>query len=734
MSETCDIFEFDSFHLDPARRSLIGRAGPIVLSARAFDILVLLVEHRGRVVTKDEIMSHVWRGTIVEENNLAVQISALRRALSDRASAVPLIVTIPGQGYRFVGQLTPPAEAIAAQPATPERPALVLPPPFVPPTPPPAPGFARRVWWLVPAFLAFAATSALLVRFSPHRAPYGATAVAPVPPRLSIAVLPFRNLGDDQRDNYLADAVSDDLTTDLAHLPGSVVIARESSDSFRGSTKLISDIGRALNVRYLLEGSLRREEDGFSINAQLIEAATNAHVWAQRFRVSRAKLGDAQENIVRNLASALGVTLVDAEVRRFLQAHTGAPDALDLFLQAQSILDRSDAPASFVSAQALLERAVVLDPNDVDALSALGWLLLRKMHNGADAQRAQDLAEARVRVDAALALARNNPVALAAEGIIQEADGRLEAAQGTFQRALSFDTNNVDARRGLSHCLLKLGHFDEAASLLQELLLIDPASPISGTRYSTLGYAYLMLGRLPEALTWLERAAANDPDPPVARNDLDRVEWDWLMRIGAIGLAGDPARAQALYAEYAKVWPHRTVWELGIQFTRAASAVPGVGRFLGALQAAGMPAFADEHADQSVPVTDLMGVHSMFDPTPRRAPGAETIDTARLTKLISTDHPPILDVGSGAASVPGADLRSADQLSSEQLQEYARTVTASGTPPVRSLVVMSDSSNGWASYNAVLQLRSAGLRIFWYRGGEEAWAAAGMKAQDRRSP
>jgi len=127
-------------------------------------------------------------------------------------------------------------------------------------------------------------------------------------------------------------------------------------------------------------------------------------------------------------------------------------------------------------------------------------------------------------------------------------------------------------------------------------------------------------------------------------------------------------------------------------------------------------------------------VHSMFDPTPRRAPGAETIDTARLTKLISTDHPPILDVGSGAASVPGADLRSADQLSSEQLQEYARTVTASGTPPVRSLVVMSDSSNGWASYNAVLQLRSAGLRIFWYRGGEEAWAAAGMKAQDRRSP
>ena len=153
------------------------------------------------------------------------------------------------------------------------------------------------------------------------------------PPRLSIVVMPFRNLGTDPADGYLADAVSDDLTTDLSHIPGSVVIARSSADVYKTRNVGAEQIGRELGVRYLLEGSLRRTGDQIVINAQLIDTQTGAHLWAERFDASRQELVDTQMAIVRRIASALNFTLVQIEGQRSLQDRPNDPDAVDLFFQ-----------------------------------------------------------------------------------------------------------------------------------------------------------------------------------------------------------------------------------------------------------------------------------------------------------------------------------------------------------------------------------------------------------------
>ena len=154
----------------------------------------------------------------------------------------------------------------------------------------------------------------------------------PVTPRarLSVVVMPFRNLSGDASQDFLADAISDDLTTDLSKIPGSLVIARQSADSYRGRAVPAAEIGRALRVRYLLEGSLRTEGRSVHINAQLIDTTTQAHLWAARFDTAPDKLGDARNAIVRRIASALDVVLSDTDAA---SRPAQSADAEDLFLR-----------------------------------------------------------------------------------------------------------------------------------------------------------------------------------------------------------------------------------------------------------------------------------------------------------------------------------------------------------------------------------------------------------------
>ena len=155
-------------------------------------------------------------------------------------------------------------------------------------------------------------------------------------PRLSIVVLPFENLSGDKEQDYFADGITDDLTTDLSHLPDSFVIARGTAFTYKGKPIDAKQIGRDLGVRYLLEGSVRRVGEKVTVNAQLISTETGAHVWADRFEGERSKLGELQVEFVSRLANSLGVELVKAEALRAMRERPNNPDAVDLAMRGSS--------------------------------------------------------------------------------------------------------------------------------------------------------------------------------------------------------------------------------------------------------------------------------------------------------------------------------------------------------------------------------------------------------------
>jgi len=723
------IYEFGRFRLEVARRMLLADGVPVALSSRAFDILQLLVEMRDRVVTKDEILEHVWHGTIVEENNLSVQISGLRRALGEKAEGQPFIVTIPGRGYRFVGsvveaQQTSPAEdaeAWAGPVAEAESPEAVAPAA-------PEPRRPARLRWTLPAALAGLAALVLIGYANRDHllSLLGGTPQAAAP-RLSIVVLPFRNLSNDTEQDYLADAVSDDLTTELSHLPGSFVIARQSSDIYKGKSVNASQIGRELGVRYMLEGSVRRADEKIFINAQLIDTETAAHLWADRFETSRALLSDAQNEIVEHIGSALNFKLVQLEGQRSLHERPNDPDALDLFFRARSLLDRDDSLAGLNAAQPLLEKAIQMQPDFVDAMSELAWLLLTKTREYDDPTNAEDRAEARKSITRALELAPDNARALAARGMLLMVTQGCEAAAASYRLALSYDPGNIPALTGLARCADEIGHPDEAVELIQRILRIDPQNPRNRIRYHQLGMALAMAGRHDEAITWLQRAEAGDPEPMWSNE---------MALVAAYSVTGKAQEARLKYASYDRSWPHQTVWRLGCYASRTQAGLPGFKKMLAGLKEAGMPEFADEGRDEGVAPVTAQRRGGDFDPTPMSVPGARTIATPALAQRLSTDPKPIvLDVGCGAAVISGASRVRDDTFLTSEMRTRLKTELEARTSGdfSRPIVVMGSGPYGWSSYNAALAVAQLGYRdILWYRGGEEAWAAAGMPSEDDR--
>jgi TolB-like protein len=414
-------------------------------------------------------------------------------------------------------------------------------------------------------------------------------------PRMSVVVLPFRNLGADRGQDYLADAISDDLTTDLSHLPGSTVIARESADTYKGRAVAAQSIGRALKVRYLLEGSLRGEGATLHINAQLIDAPSGAHLWASAFDVPRGGLDGAREEIVRHLASVLDFTLVQIESARSLHERPRNPDAVDLYLRARSQLDRDDSLAGLAAAQALLEQAITVGPDFSDAQAQLALVLLRKINGYDDPDEWRDHARAAAMIARALAVAPRNPLAITARGELAREDARCDTARPSFSLALSLDPDQTQARVGLAECDHDLGRMQDMIDDLKQVIRIDPAAPNIAPRQNRIGLGYLMLGNLAEATAWFERARAAIADPAAAPASLSWQEWNRLYLIAAAWESGDHARATSLYTDYARQSPHRTVWQLGAYDTHAMAVLPGRVTFFKALAAAGMPLYADDN-------------------------------------------------------------------------------------------------------------------------------------------
>jgi TolB-like protein/DNA-binding winged helix-turn-helix (wHTH) protein/rhodanese-related sulfurtransferase len=714
-----DVFRFGHFTLEPQRRLLSIDGNAIAVSSRAFDILLFLIEQRDRVVTKDEIFARVWPGMIVEENNLAVQISALRRALGEQPGDPKLIMTIPGRGYRFVGTLEQePVRALEA-PAEPSLAALdsTL-PPFAP----------TRIRLPAVAWIGLAACVILAIAGARYawRGAYTA-------PRLSIAILPFRNLSGDAQQDYLADAITDDLTTDLSHIPGSTVIARESSDTYKNHPAPTPDIGRALNVRYLLEGSLRIEANTYHVNAQLIDAPTSAHLWAARFDVTRDKLGVAQEDIVRHIASALNFTLVQVEATRSLHERPNNPDAVDFYLRARSLLDQGASMASLTAAQGLLEKAVAAAPGFTDAMAELGLVLLQKVADNDDPDEIKDHDEAGAVIRQAVTLAPRNAAAITAQGMLAWEDDHCDQAEPSFSLALSLDPNDVRALNGLAHCSHDLGLIPQMIDEFRQMLNIDPLSPATPRRQYDIGVGYLLLNKPAEAVKWFNLSG---PEDETANSPLGWQEWRRLYIIAASQELGESKRAADLYAEYRKRWPHRTTWQLAAYDSPVTTRLPGHIALLSALRAAGMPQFANEEEDFGTAPTNVPRTASDFEPTPLSIPGATRVNTTAVRQMQQERPPPaIIDVGHGAAVIPSAIWVWAEGLQGDLDRSLAEAGQDSPAARSRPIIVMSDGPFGWRGYNAALHLVAKGFsHVLWYRGGEQAWAEADYPRNDLRTP
>ena len=262
-------------------------------------------------------------------------------------------------------------------------------------------------------------------------------------PKLSIVVLPFENLSGDKEQDYFADGITDDLTTDLSHLPDSFVIARNTAFTYRGKPVDVKEIGKDLGVRYLLEGSVRRLGEKVEINAQLISTETGAHVWADRFEGERSKLGEMQVDVVARLANSLGAELVKAEALRSMRDRPGNPDAVDLAMQAQVKREIQDSKATTNEAVTLAERALALDPQNVRALTVLADALLDRVTDQWSDDPAGDIARAEKTIDATLALQPENSSVHHAKGYLYFAKQQWGPAITEFETATALDPNDA---------------------------------------------------------------------------------------------------------------------------------------------------------------------------------------------------------------------------------------------------------------------------------------------------
>jgi TolB-like protein/DNA-binding winged helix-turn-helix (wHTH) protein len=718
--------QFGPFLLDRRRRLLLSGGRPVKIGTMQFDLLAYLIDRREEAPTRDDITAHVWRGLAVGTNSLSVQLSALRRVLAENGGDERLIITLPGQRYRFVGEVEAAgsAEADEQLPAVPPIEALQRQASAIAT---PTGAYSTRHWLFAGAVALLVLLPATYIWMRPTT---GITVTAA--PRLSIVVLPFRNLSADRGQDYLASAITDDLTIDLAHIPYSTVIARESADSFAGSKLTAQQIGQQLHVRYLLDGSLRTEGPVNHINCELIDTSTGINLWADSFDQPRDHLTDARDAIVRRIAAALHFQLDSVESARSLHDRPNDPDAIDLFFRARFILDTADSMAGLTAAERLLYQAIKLQPDFADALAEIGWVLSVKIQKFEDPDSGLDWAESRRLIARALELAPRNALAIAARARELSASAKFTEAAYAASTALAIEPSSLAAHWVLANCAWLLGKHDLAESQLQEIARLNPDSQSNSNKNRLLMLAdiRLLAGRPKDAIDLLQQAVAGDPEPQPGEETMGRAEIARYLLMAAFELSDGHDAALDLYQHYRKIWPHRSVWRILAQFPKAVTQSPGLLAIGNALRKLGMPAFAT--ADPATAPTCLPGD---FTPTPNRLQGATVIDANGLKQQLLLLQPPlVIDLGLGSVSPVGSVWFGADGPP-ESATDFAERIAGAQArlKTDSAIVVMGNGPFGCDAYAAAQRLVQKGYKhIGWFRGGEEAWAESGNPARDAR--
>ena len=331
-------------------------------------------------------------------------------------------------------------------------------------------------------------------------------------PRLSIVVLPFENLGGDPEQQYFADGITDDLTTDLSHVPDSFVIARDTAFTFKGRQVDAKAIGRELGVRYMLEGSVRRAGEEVEINAQLISTETGAHVWADRFEGERSNLGKLQFEVVARLANSLGWELMKAEVLRDERERPGDPDARDLTMRGFATIWNFNGAnkATWNDAIAMFERALALDPHNARAMTGLAIALFVRPYAGWSDDPAADVARAEKTAEDALALRPDDSDAHMVKSYLFETKSQTRAALAEAETAVGDDPNNARAIAQAGYLGSYFGHSEDGVAAVETALRLSPHDPTAPIMQVHLCYLHNNLAQWEQAIEWCEKALANN--------------------------------------------------------------------------------------------------------------------------------------------------------------------------------------------------------------------------------
>jgi len=465
---------FGRVRLDLNQRRLARDGVPITLSSRAIDILCVLVSAKGGVVSKDELMTKVWPGLVVDENTIRVHVSALRKALDDGAGGQAYLMTVPGRGYRMIG-FEPQPSAVDA---------------------------------------------------TPDNASAPTTSDRP-----TIAVLPFQNMSGDPEQEYFTDGMVEEIITGLSRIKWLSVISRNSTFIYKNIPAAIEDVAEKFGIRYVLEGSIRKSENRVRITAQLIDAETGAHLWADKYDRLLEDIFALQDEITMHVISAIEPSLRKAETDRVNRQRPSNLNAYDLVLRSLPLVFAT-MPKSTEIAIPLLENAVKLQPDYGAAYAFLAWCYHHRFVRAG--LHADDRVAAIRHARAAIGHGSDDATALAvAAHVITYLEHDTVTALKLFDRALELSNSNIFALSLSAMALAWMGKAELAVERAERAIRLNPFDSHNFRSYHALAIAFFSRRRYQDAVDAARSAVHYNPHFGFARGVLAAA----LLRAGSVAEA-----------------------------------------------------------------------------------------------------------------------------------------------------------------------------------------------------
>ena len=526
-------------------------------------VLAHLLAHQGQVVSKEALLQAVWSNLVVTENSLSQCLSEIRRALGD--SAVLLLETIPRRGYVIRAEVT------SARPA----PAALQPAVSVPDAAPQGCAPSRRnSRWLLVVIAAILVVGALWMVW--QNADRDTVDRRSNP--LTLAVLPFETRSSDADLAWFGEVLGEDLTFNLARIPGARVISRVSTQAYPATGVDVRTIGKELGVRYLVGGSVRREGDQMVLNLHLSDTQTGQQHWAERFTTSVAGLPRTEHWAAQRIAQSLHLELINTFAHQTEQLTGPQLDAHTLGLQAWAAWNR-DTPKDAERAKALALQALSLDERSLLALKTMAsWHLRARINQSMPAEQALAGAEAYAR--RAMAIDSGHPLVNTVMGGALALRGQYEPANRHLKQEIETNPSHPVAYYFLGLSQLMQGEPGQAQKVYEQLITISPRDTRLSRYYRNLAIAYLHQGQLKPALQFA-RAATETPQPfPNA----------WAALASVCALTGDTACSQTAMAQFLSIRPGFDIGKIEAEWPPASAGFSTQhAQFLQGLRLAGLP-------------------------------------------------------------------------------------------------------------------------------------------------